>query len=250
MLVFRLVMPSRLITTQVTGSNYNNPIHPYMANNNLSIRLLPDGFSFSIGEAPWQDTHIPAGSDFTTRLEDALLSQQELLQEFDSVSCEVFTTRICLSPEAIVSDDDALSMYNLSLSAISGKEEEHILHEVVSGARFSFGISHRLYLFLLRTFQQISFHHPLALLHARHPQGTMVASVAHGQLYILVYNKEGQLLLANAYATSERENMAYFIMNTWRECNLDILYDSLVLNDENDDLQTILSPFIKVISSI
>ena len=225
-----------------------------MSNHTMSIWLWSDGLSFAIADN--EPTHIPLSSHSATdyaQLGDALLAHDGTTDDFDNVTCHVATTRFVVIPSNLA-DDDIHAMYDVVVPR--AERAEVLLNNVdeASNVRFAYGIDEGFYHFLLRTYPDIAFTHPLFELHSRYyaptPMGTnakLVAVVDRSMLYVLVYRRD-TLQLANAYETSDTDNIAYYIMNTWQQIDLDVLADVLVLDDTTrpqPQLREMLSTWIK-----
>ncbi len=221
--------------------------------NNLSIRLQSDGFfwatynrleddSFTYGE----EKIIP-GKDYTERLKQKLLDNNILLQEqYKEINVIVATQRFLLSPIEMIKaikeiqelNSDEIEKNIFYLNHAPQAEEEHLIIENYSNSeiQLSYAINKDLYLFLQRTLPNIVFHHPINILNTyfieKSKFGNNAKVFAHvfgNELSILIY-RNGKLQLANNYTTtSEADNIAYFILNTWQCCKLDYSQDILQL---------------------
>ena len=204
-------------------------------NDQLSIRLLPGGFSYTWGERP-ADFISLSGNDPVAEFEDAILSRQELLRTWDLVICEVHTSRVAVLP-ADLPVDEAKAHYDLLLP--EADSEEKVMCDTDSGISFWFGMNARICHFLQRTFLNVVYRHPLCSLHAywqtKVPFGTnarMIAEVSLAALQLLVY-RDGKLHLAIRHETSDLRNMTYMILNTWHQLQLNHLKDMLILTGDS-----------------
>ena len=211
----------------------------------LSIRLLPDGFSFLNQFYP-----ILPGADYAKRLEEGLLdkiSESTEIQMIGQFSIE--TTRFCLSPLDIDANL-AQTMYETSLPKAEQDETVLSLEDNVHGVRFSFGIDRQLYLFILRNWPDITFTHPLFELYKqqaatdRHTQDCMIAEAEGKYLNLLVF-KGDKLTLANRFEDCGSNNNLYYIMNCWEQCGLDVLDDKLYLRTSDKNLIHNVQQYIK-----
>lgn len=210
----------------------------------ISIRLLPDGFSFSEEFHP-----ITPGADFEQRMEESLLNAGINQTDADEVCCSVETLRFNLSP-AKTEEKEADLMYRLTLP--DTEREEVLLSEtdVTNEIRLTYGIDAELYHFLRRNIEEISFTHPLLVLHNTWSQNEatsqdcMIAQDCGVWLNILIY-KGNKLFMANRFASPNTNSSTYFIMNAWQKSGLDVLDNKLHLLTENDDLRQQISKYIK-----
>lgn len=217
-------------------------------NTTLSIRLVPGGFSFS-----GQTYNVPPGADYDQRLIEAMLDAEITKTETNSpVVCLVDTSRMCLAPshlgEKMVED-----LFHLTHT--SSDREEQLIHQTdeVDGITFTFGISSQVYHFLLRTFQEVEFCHPLCLKHQEwrerlqqeSPDGNcMVAFADDRRLSFLIY-KMGRLQVANTIESASEGNLLYFLLNAWKQNGLDVLADTLYLESDSEQFKKTVSTYIK-----
>ncbi len=222
----------------------------------ISIRLLPDGFSYFNQFYP-----IVPGADFLQRLEDSLLQAIEQTQpQGDACGmCSVENTRFCLSPiiptapAAPISDSgniDAEAYYRFSLPSTEQIEELITLTDAGHNIQFTFGIDSNLYHFLMRNIPDITFTHPLYEMIQQWSDceeikdNCMVAQAGSNFLNLLIF-KEGHLHMANRYETTGTDNILYHLMNSWTQFDLDVLKDKLYLEASEEDLQQNIRLYIK-----
>ena len=237
-------MPTRLTIMPVTGSN--TLIYMTQDNvNKITIRLLPDGYSFLN-----QDHPIQRGADFIERIKESLLEGIECcdVPETATFVCSVENVRFCLSP--LETDLDAEQSYRFCLS--EAEQEETLLHleDVAHGIRFTFGIDTQLYHFLQRNCPEITFTHPLFELFTQWAskeevkQNCMVAEAGENFLNLLIF-KEGKLQIANRFENTSEEDIVYHVMNCWTQCTLDVLDDKLYLTTTLPGISKNIGQFIK-----
>lgn len=212
----------------------------------ISIRLLPDGFSYLNEFHP-----IQPGADFDKRLEDSLL--ETLTEADDNLPelgvCSVENVRFCLSPLE-VGDEIAASMYEANLPTSDKEETTLILKDENNGIRFTFGLSSELYHFILRNWTGIEFTHPLFSLYQEWAEkeevrmDCMVAEAGDSYLNLLIF-RDGKLYLCNRYEVSETENKLYHLMNSWTQCGLDVLDNKLYLITDSDEFKQSIKQYIK-----
>lgn len=203
-------------------------------NDQLSIRLLPGGFSYTWGDRPAEFISL-TGNDSVAVFEDAILSRQELLRTWELVICELHTSRVAVLP-ADLPMSEAKAHYDLLLP--EADSEETVLCDNNNGISFWFGINARIYHFLQRTFLNVVYRHPLCSLHAywqtKVSFGTndkMIADLSLAALQLLVY-RDGDLHLAIRHETGDLRNMTYLILNTWHQLQMNHLRDLLILTGD------------------
>jgi hypothetical protein len=225
----------------------------------LSIRLCPDGFSFSTYNVLEEDsfhTHrvdIAPGADFCARLQEQVYAREELLRDYQECHCTVVTRRQTAVPAA-VSEAEAEAMFRLVCPPAEAPEV--LLHErhEATGVHWVYALDEELHSFLTRTFQGLQFHLPTATLHAYFVdkckvgnQAKMVAQIYPGDQQLLIYRK-GRLQLANSYAEHEPSNILYYLLNTWTQCGLDNTLDHLLLIGDKQLLKELtpqLQPIVR-----
>lgn len=221
-------------------------------NDQLSIRLLPGGFSFSWADRPAEFISL-TGKDTVTEFEDAVLSRQELLRTWELVICELHTARVAVLP-AELPMEEARTHYEFLLPETSG--EEVLLCDSNDSIAFWFGMDARLYHFMQRTFLNVVYRHPLCSLHAfwqtKAAFGTnakMIADLSLAALQLLVY-KDGALQLAIRHETSDIRNMTYLILNSWQQLQLNPLQDILLLTGDSTLCSKLREQTLEIIKNV
>jgi len=228
----------------VTGSN----THIYMTQDNvnkITIRLLPDGYSFLNQYHP-----VQRGADFIQRLKESLLEEAERCETTEATRyvCSVESVRFCLSP--LEEDIAPEACYRFCLS--EAEQEETLVHleDVAHGIRFSVGVDTELYHFLQRNFPELTFTHPLYELFTEWAdkeevkQNCMVAEADENFVNLLVF-KEGRLQIANRFECTSTDDILYHVMNCWTQSALDVIEDKLYLDTPLPDITKNIGQFIK-----
>ncbi len=240
-----------------------------MTKDNMTIRFMPDGFSFidcrdttseQLDAAPFHE--VSPGPDFQQRLHEAVLN---VLPESDTpldLTVQILSERVIILPPD-TEPDLAASMYHATLSDL--EEPEQVLLQPLalpSGQQVAlcFGIDRQLYLFLERNCGDLRFEHHLAtllqgtpsshLMAAPSAQPSCLATQVTPQYLELALFRADQLVLANVYRTSQPENRRYYVLNTWLCEGLDQLNDHLLILGNGDPASRLhqdLRPFIKQI---
>lgn len=221
-----------------------------MANENMTIRFTPDGFSYAecpnsasiiLDDAPLHE--VAPGPDFQSRLHEQLLDHLADADRVRDVTCQFLSTRVMLLPPDVTEPSQAEALYAFTLG--NRPDEQMVLqplslptHQEVT---LCFGIDRELYLFLQRNFGEVTFEHHLSTLlvdGARMASGNCMVVRCDAQFVELAVFRKKQLSLVNVYQTSVPENRSYYIMNTWLQQRLDQTQDSLlVLSQGNESLQ-------------
>lgn len=209
----------------------------------ISIRLLPDGFSYLNQFHP-----ILPGADFIKRLEESLLEALNESEETEGI-CSVENVRFFLSPLDI---DQKLATLMAQKTMASTSEEEEtpiVLIDKEQGIRFCFGIDSHLYHFIQRNWPEINFTHPLFELleqwvNREKEDDCMVVNAGENYLNLLVF-KKGRLYLANRFEVSGTDNILYHLMNCWTQCGLDVIDHKLYLQTSIHSIREQIGQYIK-----
>lgn len=236
-----------------------------MADNYMTIRFTPDGFSFAeypegksflLDEAPFHE--IAPGPDFQHRLQEAVLDQLPQSEKVYNVRCQLVSNRVIILSPDMTDSELAIGMFRTTLGET--EEEEQIMFQplVLENGQMvtlCFGIDHSLYNFLQRNFGEITFEHHLASLlteGAKKAAGNCLVVRCNDRTLELAFFQEGRLGLANIYQTSQADSRSYYVMNTWQQLGLNQLEDNLlVLGSGTEALQVraSLHRFIKHVFS-
>ena len=213
--------------------------------NKITIRLLPDGYSFLNQYHP-----VQRGADFNQRLKESLLEELERNETAETTSyvCSVENVRFCLTPLQEVIDPEARYQFCISET----EQEETLVHleDVAHDIRFTIGVDSELYHFLQRNFPELSFTHPLYELFTlwadkeEVKQNCMVAEADENFVNLLVF-KEGKLQIANRFECTSTDDILYHVMNCWTQCSLDVIEDRLYLDTPLPDITKNIGQFIK-----
>ena len=213
----------------------------------ISIRLLPDGFSYL-------DQHFPIlpGADFIKRLEDSMLQAFEQASTSEAAEpaleiCSIESVRFCLSPRDIGDPD---LFYQLCHPALDQEEELIHLTDDQFDWEMTVGIDRHLYNFLRRNISNISFTHPLYEMigqwqsKVKETENCMIAQAEHNFLDIIIFRSK-HIQFANRFIVTSSEDILYHILNCWTQNELDILKDKLYLNTNIEGITQSLKSYIK-----
>ncbi|MDO5571030.1 MAG: DUF3822 family protein [Bacteroidales bacterium] len=232
-------------------------------NYTLSIRLMPDGFSFSIhnllqdNSFCYSKTDVPANSSYLSVLSERVLSEENLLLPFKKVEVIVVSERFTFMPAQFFDESKKSAVYNFTLSS----RDEEILSNNISHFNMVniFGVDSEIYSFLNRTFCSPKYYHHLSILSEYFTlkskfgnNDKMYVQIREHRLDIVCVRK-GKLLLANSYHYNHVNDIAYFILNTWAQINFDAQNDQLNITGERDVLEqttAILKPYVALIAPV
>jgi len=212
----------------------------------ISIRLLPDGFSYLNQFYP-----VLPGADFNKRLEEALFETLNEAEEPAAVEgeCLVENVRFFLSPLEI-ENSLAKAMAQKTLPIIDDEQVTIELEDQRHNIRFSFEIDSHLYHFIQRNWPEVSFSHPLYELFEQWvdqeqvQEDCMVAEAGENFLNLLIF-KNGSLFMANRYEVTGTDNILFHLMNCWTQCGLDVIDNKLYLRTEVKSIQEQIGQYIK-----
>lgn len=229
----------------------------------LSIRIHPDGFSFS-GTIPdkrnsffYRRIPFDHSKDYVTSLKDAFFEEECLAWPYKKVNIFCFTPNYLFIPEVFYDDDKKDVMMNYAFLAPS---DICLSNTLISGqGRILFGLEKKVYEFLFR-----SFVHPEFIHHMTYPVNTWKRQSNlsfSGEMHVILNRKtidivcfkRGELLFLNSFAYSAPDDVLYFISYTWKQAGMDQLKDRLLIfggADYKKDLISNLKNYIHYVSEM
>ncbi|MEG2945636.1 MAG: DUF3822 family protein [Bacteroidales bacterium] len=226
----------------------------------LSIRLMPDGFSFSIHNVLTENSyryeyfHFGSSANYLAALEESILQQEELLYPYRQIDIIVASHRFSLIPTEIYDADKSSMFYEFTITPRREKIlTDHLEH---TNAVNVYGIEEDVYGFLSRTFSNVTFHHHQSILieyfTIKSKMGNtdkMICQLRNGMLDLLCFSK-GKLRLANSFVYRTPEDAAYYILAAWKSIRMNQLSDSLQLTGDQNTIGEITSLLNIYIGSI
>lgn len=205
----------------------------------LSIRISPDGFSFS-GTIPdkrnsffYRQITFDRSKDYVTSLKEAFFEEECLAWAYKSINIHCFTSSYLFIPEAFYDEDkkdDIIQYTFLTPSEIC------LSNPLISGqGRILFGLEKEVYEFLSRSFVNPEFiHHMTHPCNAWKQQSELSFS---GQMHVILNKKtidiacckRGELTFLNSFDYTAPEDALYFISYAWKQADMDQLKDRLLL---------------------
>lgn len=229
----------------------------------LSIRLMPDGFSFSTHNVLVEDSftyreiHFGSTSNYLAALEESIHQTEELLLPYRLVEIIVASSRFTLIPSELYHEKTAADWYSFTVTP----KQEKILTDRLehTGALNVYGIEEDVYAFLNRTFSTPRFHHHQSILceyfAIKSKMGNsdkMICQPRHGMIDILCFSK-GRLRLANTVEYRHLNDAVYYILSVWSNLKMNQATDTLHLTGDQkqiSDLTSLLNPYIGSISPV
>ena len=223
----------------------------------LSIRLTPNGFSFSIqnflvdNSFYYENISFPSGSSYLNSLEEAIFKNELLLLPFKKTNIIIANDRFTLIPGNLYSENAKTRLYDFNM----GDRKEHLLTDKLPHTDIVniYGLQDDIHSFLMRTFATPSFYHHLSILSEyfslRSKMGNsakMICQIRDGIIDVCCFNK-GQLQLLNTFPYKHVNDAAYFILNAWNNLGMDPYTDTLQLTgdiSETQPLTAMLSSYL------
>lgn len=207
---------------------------------NLSIRISPDGFSFS-GAIPsvngslfYRNIPYDKSKDYISFLKETFFEEECLRWTYRNILIFCFTPAYLFVPDALYDDTKKQElMQHAYLSSVPQK----MLSNTLAGEKekLVFGIEKEMYAFLSRSFFNPRFFHHLSLpFNYWKKQSALSLS---GQMYVLLNRKtidiccfkNGEAVFVNSFSYHHADDVLYFIACTWRQVELNQLKDRLYL---------------------
>lgn len=205
----------------------------------VSIRLWPDGFSFS-GHIPGQagsffyrETMLAKGTSYLSSLKELFFTFEFLTWTYKRTYVLPAAVPFTLVPSALFDErrKDKILAFNLS------DPPSHPLHNTLEtlGAELLFAMEEELYEFCSRTLLNPQFIHPMT------PQLELwqKQSFPSGKrrMYLVVQAKtidmacfaDGKLIVANSFKAERAEDILYHTLHLWNHTGMDQLTDELYL---------------------
>lgn len=226
----------------------------------LSIRLIPDGFSFTI--------HCPTDSDifyYKTTLFNNKLSYFENIkklifdlgfftQPFKTTRVIVVSKEYTLVPEIFYEEKKIKNIFNFNITSTN----ETVLANKVAENDFYvlFAMNEELHSFLCRSlWNPIFMHHISQLLpyFAEHNNETKEKRCYvnfHEKLMDICCFKQNKLLSANTFPINEKFNALYFIVGIWEKLPMDQSTDFLYLTGNTDSQKETIDTLKELIQKV
>ena len=229
----------------------------------LSIRISPDGFSFS-GTIPsksdsffYRRIAFDKSKDYVTLLKEAFFEEECLTWAYKAVNIFCFTSDYLFVPEALYDEE---KKHELMQYAFLSPTQKSISDTLALGqGRIVYGIDQEVYEFLFRSFVNPKFFHHMALpFNTWKRQSELSFS---GQMNVILNKKtidiacfkRGEAVFLNSFEYTNSDDILYFISCTWKQIGLDQLKDRLYLFGDADyrkSLITTLKNYIHYVSEM
>jgi hypothetical protein len=214
----------------------NHPVHD--RNNDISIRLKPNGVSFSIrektGNELFRDTVESTVASGTDAIRETILSSGILEKPYNRVTITVPTPLFTLFPEEAF-DPEQIDLYYAA--AVGDPEGKRVLFQHIKELRLIllFALDEALHDFLTRSFIHPEIEHHLSSLLPRivmqpsAKEGNTVYVAYDAQLLSILLFKDGRFFSASAYRCNTANDALYYVLSVWKQFGYDQLNDKLYI---------------------
>jgi len=228
----------------------------------LSIRLLPDGFSFYTGQGREEQILIHScttgpGDDFLTLLKEAVFEKGLPEEEYISIRIVSVGAPFTFLPDGLISKKEYGSFFP-ALSSQSG-QPVYISNPIQSiGRVLVYSLEEDLYFFLQRNFPEANFLHQITnltsyYLHSKETEikyNYLFVQCEKQQISILLTSLEG-ILFANSFHYISPNDAIYYIMHTFLQFNLDQLNNFVLVNGTTEyaaEITAILQKYVNKVT--
>ncbi|MDD4822958.1 MAG: DUF3822 family protein [Bacteroidales bacterium] len=227
----------------------------------LSIRLLPDGFSFYTGpnkesQLLTYSSTIRPGDDYLSLLKDAVFENKLTEEEYLSIHIISVGAPFTFLPDELISKEEYSSFFP-TLSKGFG-QPVYMSNSIQSiGRVLLYFMEEDLYFFLQRNFPEAHFIHQITpltsfYLHSKEDETKHCDLFVHcekQQISLFLTSQEG-ILFANTFAYHSPNDAIYYIMNTFQQFKFDQLTDRILLNGTTEYTSEIRSILQKYVSNV
>ncbi|MDD4514224.1 DUF3822 family protein [Massilibacteroides sp.] len=229
----------------------------------LSIRITPDGFSFS-GSIPSKSSSFfykritfERSKDYATSLKEAFFEEECLTWSYEKIKIFCFTPNYIFTPDEYYREDKKEELFQYTFFSSSKKTLSTPIDP--DSGKLLYEIDPEVYSFLSRSFINPEFIHHMALPLKNWKQQSALSF--SGQMYVLLNNKtvditcfrHGQPIFLNSFDYSTPEDILYFVSCIWKQAELDQLKDHLYIfgnADYKKDLMNNIRQYIHYVSEI
>ncbi len=210
---------------------------------NLSIRLAPDGFSFSIHSQSdpsiFHHQGIPLGNKLspTDHIKKVIFDLGFFSQPFKRTSVTVVTPCFTLVPEEYYDRQKVKELFRFNI--YQGEPECVLTDRFTEGAyRILFSMDEELHSFLSRSlWNPLFLHHTGSLLHLFHTRAGAEEKKCcfvdfHDRSMTIVCFSGDTLISANSYPALHTHDTTFYIASIWEKLSLNQSSDNLFLSGD------------------
>ena len=202
-------------------------LHPNSSDNNLLIRIHPEGITYAITDENeqvilQQMINMPPGKLKDARFLEHFLEQPELRVLSENVSVVFENSNYQLIPNELFKEDDVSQLFELEFEKndnvrliynLLPRWGAHLIHSVESSVMDLFE----------KKYPDAEIEHHVSKLLKRkidRNTDTIYANVRKETVDLFVV-KENRLLLTNSFQTNTNEDICYFVLNAYEQLELD-----------------------------
>ncbi|MDD2436797.1 MAG: DUF3822 family protein [Massilibacteroides sp.] len=217
----------------------------------LSIRMNPDGFSFSVSIPSksnsffYQEIEFDHSKTYIESLKEAFFSEEFLSWNYKKIYIFCFTpTYVCI-PENLFDTDKRGKIIEYAFLSTPSKSLVNVL--IPDKEKLIFEIVPEIYEFLCRSFIHPEFLHHMTLPLRYWEKQNLLA--LNKQMHVLIHKrtidiacyKQEKRLFLNSFQYQHVDDILYYIAYSWKQSGLDQFKDRLFLFGEMKDKQTLMS---------
>lgn len=229
----------------------------------LSIRIIPDGFSFSI-HCPtdrtvfyYKETYFNNKLSYNENIQKLIFDFGFFTQPFKATRVIIVSNQYTLVPETFYEKKKVNDIFNFNIT----KDKETVLSEKpekVAENNFYvlFSMDDELHSFLCRNLWNPIFTHHISLLlpyFSRHNNETEEKRCYvnfHEELMDVCCFRKTKLLSANTYPVNGKFNALYFIVGVWEKLPMDQSVDFLYLTGNTESQKETVDTLKKLIKKV
>lgn len=232
----------------------------YSERYNLSIRLLPNGFSFCIycpGDPTifhFQETGLSAKLSYIDNIKKLIFDFGFFSQAFNQIRVIVVSPFHTLVPEAYFEKKRVEELFRFNFHEAKGI----VLTDNTPGNDLQtlFNIDEEVYSFLSRNLWNPAFHHHSSLLtqlfmYQRDDETGKCCFADFHDNYVTIISFSGkQLLSINTFQAIDPYEAIYFIASVWEKLGFDQSRDRLILSGDTDSQRATVDMLRKLIRQV
>ena len=239
---------------QVTGNNTIN-------NKSLSIRISTNGLSFCIyapSDNPpyiYNKYRVRPTISMAANLKDALLNEPLLKEDYQRVNVMVTSPHFTLVSTSSFKSEDIQDLYSFNFPKDGPM---HVSFNILRRQSLAivFGLDKNIHQLITDDFPRARFYasaSTLAEFFAERSTGgrmlKMYAYIHEREMTLFVF-EHGRLLFVNTFESAHVIDYQYFILNVWKQLEMDQLTDMLFVVGDNDMAPQLVSSISTYIKSV
>ena len=223
----------------------------------LSLRIKPDGWSFSIhepeigGEYCFREVSFSKDSDILSNIQRMIFDFNFLSQPFKQTNVVFVSTEYELVPQYLFEKKKKTELYNIS----HRKKADRILlgTERVQNNLLLYSVDNEIYQFLSRSLFNPQFWHHADLLLGYTDRKNRIADKSakmylnfHDRfLDIVCFDSQAHFMHEISYQNESAKNIVYHILNLWDKCGFDQNKDLMYIIESESPVSEQISPLLR-----